>query len=241
MLGLILVSMFCFYMASTENVIENNEPLDISTATVEQISKNKFIDVKITSTVCKLNKEKSFLDYDNDEYYYLIPMKDGKFVVFITEDIDQRIDLESSIYKYNKNEKTLNLDIRGRIYNLTENEEKKLFDSAVKANCGIDSIQEAKQCIIPYKIVNNVCYLMWIYIAIAVVSLLAAMFITVLLVRKLKVNKNYVNIMSNNSCDLMKNTHKLYSNDDYYTDYNNPQQDNIDTKINNNQNDIHRF
>ena len=54
MLGLILVSMFCFYMASTENVIENDEPLDISKATVEQISENKFIDVKITSTVCQL-------------------------------------------------------------------------------------------------------------------------------------------------------------------------------------------
>ena len=71
MLGLILVSMFCFYMASTENVIENDEPLDISKATVEQISENKFIDVKITSTVCQLNKEKTLFDFDNDEYYYL--------------------------------------------------------------------------------------------------------------------------------------------------------------------------
>ena len=63
MLGLILVSMFCFYMASTENVIENDEPLDISKATVEQISENKFIDVKITSTVCQLNKEKTLFDF----------------------------------------------------------------------------------------------------------------------------------------------------------------------------------
>lgn len=83
MLGLILVSMFCFYMASTENVIENDEPLDISKATVEQISENKFIDVKITSTVCQLNKEKTLFDFDNDEYYYLIPMKDGKFIVLL--------------------------------------------------------------------------------------------------------------------------------------------------------------
>lgn len=127
MLGLILVSMFCFYMASTENVIENDEPLDISKATVEQISENKFIDVKITSTVCQLNKEKTLFDFDNDEYYYLIPMKDGKFIVFVTENIKQNKELEDFIDKYNKQKKkynrieeALNLDINCRVYDLTE-------------------------------------------------------------------------------------------------------------------------
>ena len=172
MLGLILVSMFCFYMASTENVIENDEPLDISKATVEQISENKFIDVKITSTVCQLNKEKT-------------------------------------------------------------------FNYAIKANFGINSIQEAKQCIVPYKIVNNVTCLSWVYILTAIVSLITAIFITILLVRKLKANENYINVMPNNSCSLSENTHNSYSNDEYYTGYN--QQDDVDSQANNNQNDIHRF
>ncbi len=246
MLGLILVSMFCFYMASTENVIENDEPLDISKATVEQISENKFIDVKITSTVCQLNKEKTLFDFDNDEYYYLIPMKDGKFIVFVTENIKQNKELEDFIDKYNKQKKkynrieeALNLDINCRVYDLTEYEEEKFFNYAIKANFGINSIQEAKQCIVPYKIVNNVTCLSWVYILTAIVSLITAIFITILLVRKLKANENYINVMPNNSCSLSENTHNLYSNDEYYTGYN--QQDDVDSQANNNQNDIHRF
>lgn len=246
MLGLILVSMFCFYMASTENVIENDEPLDISKATVEQISENKFIDVKITSTVCQLNKEKTLFDFDNDEYYYLIPMKDGKFIVFVTENIKQNKELEDFIDKYNKQKKkynrieeALNLDINCRVYDLTEYEEEKFFNYAIKANFGINSIQEAKQCIVPYKIVNNVTCLSWVYILTAIVSLITAIFITILLVRKLKANENYINVMPNNSCSLSENTHNSYSNDEYYTGYN--QQNDVDSQANNNQNDIHRF
>ena len=45
--------------------------------------------------------------------------------------------------------------------------------------------------------------------------------------------------MPNNSCSLSENTHNSYSNDEYYTDYN--QQDDVDSQANNNQNDIHRF
>ena len=233
-------------MASTENVIENDEPLDISKATVEQISENKFIDVKITSTVCQLNKEKTLFDFDNDEYYYLIPMKDGKFIVFVTENIKQNKELEDFIDKYNKQKKkynrieeALNLDINCRVYDLTEYEEEKFFNYAIKANFGINSIQEAKQCIVPYKIVNNVTCLSWVYILTAIVSLITAIFITILLVRKLKANENYINVMPNNSCSLSENTHNSYSNDEYYTDYN--QQDDVDSQANNNQNDIHRF
>lgn len=249
MVGLISVSIFCFYMVSTENVIESNEPIDISNATVEQISESKFIDAKITSAVCKLTYRKTFLYYDIDEYYYLIPMENGKFVIFVTEDIFQKKELENfidkyNIDKYNREEEALNIDISGRVYNLTENEEKMFFDSAVKAGCGINSIQDAKQCIVPYKIVNNATYLSWIYILIAVISLLTAIFITLLLLRKLKVNENYVNVMPDNSCGSNENTHKIYLNDEYYTGYDNPQQngDNIqNTQANNNQNDIHRF
>ena len=81
-------------------------------------------------------------------------------------------------------------------------------------------------------------------ILIAVISLLTAIFITLLLLRKLKVNENYVNVMPDNSYGSSENTHKIYLNDEYYTGYDNPQQngDNIqNTQANNNQNDIHRF
>lgn len=50
---------------------------------------------------------------------------------------------------------------------------------------------------------------------------------------------NYINVMPNNSCSLSENTHNSYSNDEYYTGYN--QQDDVDSQANNNQNDIHRF
>ena len=126
-----------------------------------------------------------------------------------------------------------------RVYDLTEYEEEKFFNYAIKANFGINSIQEAKQCIIPYKIVNNVTCLSWVYILTAIVSLITAIFITILLVRKLKANENYINVMPNNSCSLSENTHNSYSNDEYYTGYN--QQDDVDSQANNNQNDIHRF
>ena len=91
----------------------------------------------------------------------------------------------------------------------------------------------------PYKIVNNVTCLSWVYILTAIVSLITAIFITILLVRKLKANENYINVMPNNSCSLSENTHNSYSNDEYYTGYN--QQDDVDSQENNNQNDIHRF
>ena len=92
---------------------------------------------------------------------------------------------------------------------------------------------------VPYKIVNNVTCLSWVYILTAIVSLITAIFITILLVRKLKANENYINVMPNNSCSLSENTHNSYSNDEYYTGYN--QQDDVDSQANNNQNDIHRF
>lgn len=241
MFGLILVSAFCFYMASTENVTQNNELLDISTATVEQISENKFIDAKITSAVCKLTYGNTLLGHEDDEYYYLIPMKNGKFIVFVTEDMLQKKELESFIDKYNRKNKVLNLDINGRIYNLTANEEKMFFDSAVKADVGINSIQEAKQYIVPYKIVNNVTGLKWIYISIAIISLLTMIFMVLLVVRKLKANGNYINTIPDSSSASSENTHKIYSNVEYYIGYDTSQQDDVNTQTNNNQNDINRF
>ncbi len=54
-----------------------------------------------------MNKEKTLFDFDNDEYYYLIPMKDGKFIVFVTENIKQNKELEDFIDKYNKQKKKI--------------------------------------------------------------------------------------------------------------------------------------
>lgn len=60
-----LMAIYCLFMASNEVIIGNSQPIDINTATVEQIQSDKLIDVKINATVGSF----AYKTGSSDEYY----------------------------------------------------------------------------------------------------------------------------------------------------------------------------
>lgn len=236
-----LMGIFCLCMASEEIILHNSTPLDLSTATIDDIKDNTLVDAKITDTVGSFMYE-----VESKTYYYLIPMQNGKFIIFATNNAAQKDMLDTYIYSYNG---TLDMDIKGRISPLSSEEKKVFFDSVVDADIGVSSIAEAQQYIVSYKIKNDRAALKWIWILIALIMFAISIMILLKLIKQ-KHNsnnrKNFVNAMPDNT---NANAYNPYANNEYYTGYDDNQQGDYytgydnpqDTQTNNNQSDIHRF
>lgn len=231
-----LMEIFCLWSATNEIILHNSTPLNLNTATVNEIESNKLVDATITDTVGAFMYEKN-----SKKYYYLIPMENGMFIIFATSDVNQKNMLDTYIDSYDGK---LNLEINGRISLLTTEEKNVFFNSVVDADIGVNSVEKAQQYIVSYKIENDSPSIKWVWIIIGII-LLAFSIITLLnLIKKRQNNKNYINAMPDNGYDSNRNAYNPYSNDEYYTGYDNPQQNDINpqnTQANNNQNDIHRF
>lgn len=229
-------AIFCLFMTSNEVTLGNSTPLDISTATVEQIQSNTLIDVKINATIGAFATKSG-----SNEDYYLIPMGNGKFIIFVTGDAAQKRELDNFIYTYDGTNGTLDLDVKGRIYNLTADEERVFFRSIVEAGIGLDSVAEAKQYIVPYKIVNYQSSSVWIFAAISVICLLFVAFMILSMVKQSRQRKAYTNPVQyqNTVSNENPNAYNPYAQEEYYTCYEDSQQSN--TQANDNQSNINRF
>lgn len=181
---MVLASILFFSLTSSEIIIHNDEPLDLSKASVTDIQSKKLVDAKIDYVIGYFAyKEKS------QEYYYLIPMDNGKFIIFCTGDKEQRQTLDRFLDSYNPI--PMGLEIKGRISSLTTEEERVFFDSIVESGL-VASQEEAYQYIVPYKITNDNSFLPWIYLAVAIILALMAVGFIISFIKNIRNRKNYI-------------------------------------------------
>ncbi len=183
LLGLII----CCSMLSSEIILHISEPLDLSKASVEDIENKKLVNATITDTLGMfMYEDRSY------NYYYLIPMDNGKYIIFCTGDKEQKNLLNTYIDStYNYNPAPLSIEIRGRISHLSTKEKRVFFDSLVE-NGFLRS--DAEEYVIPYKIENDNGMLSWIYLILAVVALLAFFGTLISFIKEIQSKKNYIAI-----------------------------------------------
>lgn len=178
----LLGSILFFSMSSSEIILHNSEPLNLSKASVEDIESRKLVDATITDTLGAFMYEER-----SQDYYYLIPMENGKYIIFCTGDKEQKNLLDT--YSESYDPAPISIEIRGRISHLSTEERRVFFDSLVENGL---LRADAEEYVMPYKIENDNSMLPWIYLVIAVIALLAFVVFLISFIKDIQRRKNYI-------------------------------------------------
>lgn len=175
LLVLVFFSIVCFVYFGHELSIHSGGTLDLSEAEVDDIKADTIVNAKITDTVGAFMYEEH-----SKTYYYLIPMENGKYIVFATNNKEQKSALDTYIDSYDG---TLDLEVQGRISKLDSDESRVFYNSISSAGLGVTYAQ-AKQIIVPYKITNDDSVFYWIVLGIGCVLAIGAIIVVIVAISK---------------------------------------------------------